>query len=88
MGSMNSLEDEDDVWGGMLVLDLKILEDQGVLEWSFLKIESKWGEKRENLESLDYSRGFWGENSLHPSPLFILEVTPMCHHQSTIVSHK
>ena len=66
MGSMNSLEDEDDGWGGMLVLDLKILEDQGVLEWSFLKIESKWGEKRENLESIDYSRGFWGENSFHP----------------------
>ena len=51
---------------GLLVLDLKILEDQGVLEWSFLKIESKWGEKRENLESIDYSRGFWGENSFHP----------------------
>ena len=55
---MNSLEDEDDGWGGMLVLDLMIFEDQGVLEWNILKIERKWGVKRENLESYTTLVGF------------------------------
>jgi hypothetical protein len=35
---------------------------------------------RGNLESIDYSRGFGVRNPFTPRPLFILEVTPMCHH--------